>query len=105
MQDDYDIAPEPAPAAPSRGGVRGTVRTGQRAPAATATAAAPARPAATGGYVSGGLLVVKDGATLPERCIKCNAPAPGGRVKKRIAYNEDESGPGGARFIPFIGRF
>jgi hypothetical protein len=58
----------------------------------------------TGAYVRGGVLVVRDGASLPDRCIRCNAPAADGRVTKRFAYNEDESGPGMGTFVPIVGR-
>lgn len=53
--------------------------------------------------VQGNLLVVKDGATLPDRCICCDTPTTN-RVVKRFSWNEDDGGPGAARLIPFVGR-
>src|SRR4051794_13870335 len=76
----------PAPAAPAMK---------SPAPAApTARASGTAAPAAlreqvnavvTGCYATGDLLVVKDGAVLPERCIKCNTPTTQ-RITKRLGY-------------------
>jgi hypothetical protein len=98
--DDYNLAPESesAPAMPS-----------QRARTATTTAAVrPAGqvPAAagSGAFVRGNRIVARDGAVLPDRCVKCNAPAAGGRRTKRFPFNEDTSGPGAGRLIPVVGR-
>jgi hypothetical protein len=88
---DLDLAPDPSESA--------------TAAKRTPTVVQPAMKQSAGGYARGPFLVVQDGATLPDRCIKCNAPAEGGRVTKRLAYNLDNSGPGSARFIPFVGRF
>jgi hypothetical protein len=89
---DLDLAPDPAESAPA---------TTKRPP----TIAKPAATQSAGGYARGPFLVIQDGATLPDRCIKCNAPAESGRMTKRLAYNLDNSGPGAARFIPVVGRF
>lgn len=32
----------------------------------------------------GNLLVIRKGAVLPDRCVKCNAPAEGGRLKVKL---------------------
>ena len=107
MDDDYDLAPQAPPPIPQRkpatrapgaavGGVGGA---GTSAGGRGATSAA----AATDYYTVGGVIVVKDSAVLPPRCIKCNAPATGTPMKKRFAYNEDDSGMSAARLIPIIG--
>jgi hypothetical protein len=57
-----------------------------------------------GAFARGRRLVARDGAVLPDRCIKCNAPAADGRATRRYSYNITD-GPPSARFIPFIGRF
>jgi hypothetical protein len=95
---ELDLAPDPSdiPIATTRRPAGGTT---------TVAPVAPTTPVSAGGFARNGLLVIQDGATLPDRCIKCNAPAEGGRLKKRLAYNLDNSGPGAARLIPFVGRF
>ncbi len=95
--DDYDLAPDPQRATQQR-------RTGTVAPAAMKNDTTAQPPKAAGGYVRGGRLVVRDGASLPDRCIRCNAPAPEGRITKRFAYNQDESGPGIGTMVPLFGR-
>src|SRR2546423_11109886 len=94
MDDDYALAPAASPPPAPK----------TRVPAAAATTAGAGRTSAAsaGAFVRGNRLVVQDGATLPDRCIKCNAPAPAGRVTKRWAYNLDNEGPGAARLIPFV---
>src|SRR5213596_1140124 len=62
-----------------------------------------AGPQSSGAFVRGGHVVVSDGMALPDRCIKCNAPAAAGRVTRRFAYNLDDTGPGALRHIPFVG--
>ncbi len=37
---------------------------------------------------SGKQLVMLKGATLPERCVKCNAPAPGPGLKRNLAWHQ-----------------
>ena len=73
------------------------------APASMRTAATTSAQS-TGAFVRGGVLVVRDGASLPDHCIRCNAPAADGRVVRKFAFNEDESGPGLGTWIPGIGR-
>jgi hypothetical protein len=105
LDDEYDLAPDPSTvkkAPPYRPGQTSTTvaAAGARPAAKPATIAS----AATGAFVRGNRLVVKDGASLPDRCIKCNAPAADRRRTKRFAYNEDTTGPGAARMIPIVGR-
>jgi len=97
-RDDYDLAPEPA-AAPKK---QTTVSRSVAAAGEAAQAAPPVTAASAGAFVRGPHLVVKDGASLPDRCIQCNAPAPDGRVTKRFAYNLDNERPGAVRLIPFV---
>jgi hypothetical protein len=108
--DEYDLAAEPAPAGnvPPRGtrpqpATRAAVAPAAAAAPATARPGARAPAASSGAFVRGNRIVVKDGAVLPDRCIKCNAPAAEGRRKKRFAFNEDTSGPGLKTAIPLIG--
>src|SRR6266446_5069294 len=35
-----------------------------------------------------GLLVIRKGAVLPDRCVKCNAPAEGYRLKRNLAWHQ-----------------
>lgn len=37
--------------------------------------------------------MMRTNAVLPERCIKCNAPAEGGRIKVRLRWNEPADFP------------
>lgn len=32
-------------------------------------------------------MVVSKGAQLPDRCVKCNAPAPGAKLKKKLTWH------------------
>src|ERR1041384_3685844 len=84
--DDYDLAPEmsQAPAAKPRGTTAGT---------------------SAGGYARDGLVIVKDGAVLPDRCIKCNAPAADGRVTRRLSYDAPANKQAAASFLPIVGVF
>jgi hypothetical protein len=68
----------------------------------TDAAESPVTP--RGAFARGRRLVARDGAILPDRCIKCNAPAADGRATRRYSYNITD-GPPTARFIPVIGRF
>src|SRR5688500_17862717 len=97
MSDDqYDLAPDPVapPQRPSRGSVnpRGT-----EAPKIVAVNA--------GGYVRGKLLIVRDGATLPDRCVKCNAPAVDGRMTKSFLYDEPDNANAAMGLLPIVGIF
>ncbi|HEY7086676.1 MAG TPA: hypothetical protein VH518_01225, partial [Tepidisphaeraceae bacterium] len=94
---EYDLSPDPAPQ-PKRRVQQATVQP------QTASAQGAPKTAGSGAFVRGNLLVVKDGAMLPDRCIKCNAPAADGRTTRKFAYNENTEGPGAARMIPFVGR-
>jgi hypothetical protein len=89
--DEYDLAPDPA---------RASGRSAQHTSTATTTV-----KDATGGFVRDGMLVVRDGAVLPDRCIRCNAPAASGRRSKRWAYNVSDEGQPLGRLIPIIGVF
>jgi hypothetical protein len=33
-------------------------------------------------------LIISRGTQLPDRCVKCNAPAPGARLKKKYSWHE-----------------
>jgi len=35
-----------------------------------------------------GLLVIRKGAVLPDRCVKCNAPAEGYRLKRNLSWHQ-----------------
>jgi len=98
--DDYDLAPQAPPTIPQG-------RTATRAPGATAAAASRAAgtSVSSGGgcHAVGDVIVASDGAVFPPRCIRCNAPGDGKPIRKRFAWNEDESGMSAARLIPVIG--
>jgi hypothetical protein len=114
-RDEYDLAPDPTPVPKVRGSkaapvapvTPGAQRRGGTAPVvsyATPAAVGTAQAGVSAGaFVRGNRLVVKDGASLPDRCVKCNAPAGEGRVNKKLAYNLDNTRPA-ARLIPFVGR-
>jgi hypothetical protein len=55
-------------------------------------------------WANGPFLVMRKGAELPDRCVKCNAPANGRTVMKRFLWADTSSGPAGgaARFIPLV---
>ncbi|HTL28338.1 MAG TPA: hypothetical protein VL282_03930 [Tepidisphaeraceae bacterium] len=59
----------------------------------------------SGGFVRGNLVVVRDGAQLPDRCIKCNASAAEGRVTKRLGWDEPQNGLAAGGLMPYIGVF
>jgi hypothetical protein len=59
----------------------------------------------SGGFVRGNYVVVRDGAKLPDRCIKCNAPAEDGRVTKRLSWDEPQNGLATGGLLPFVGVF
>jgi hypothetical protein len=92
--DEYDLAPEPGAASAAH------APDSRRAPGGRTTVTDT-----RGGFVRDGMLVVRDGAVLPDRCIKCNASAADGRRSTRWAYNHSDDGPSAARLIPIIGVF
>jgi hypothetical protein len=87
--DEYDLADDPP--------VQTTRRAAVEKPKIIAVQA--------GGFVRGNLIVVRDGAKLPGRCIKCNAPAEEGRVSKRLGYDEPANGLATGGLLPYIGIF
>jgi hypothetical protein len=95
--DEYDLAPEPA--APPKRQTRAAAAT-QQAGRAPTTAASSA-----GGFARGPLVVVKDGARLPDRCVKCNGPAADGRITKRFTYDEPDQKNAVLALMPVIGVF
>ena len=95
--DDYDLAPAAPPPIPQR---RQTTVAPQGRPAPHATAPAAT---ATDHYVTADVIVVLDGATLPPRCVRCNAAADGKAIRKRFAFNLNDDGPSAAQHIPVIG--
>jgi hypothetical protein len=109
--DEYDLAPQAPPALPRQAGhnfVRpvppvhpsghGYVRPAAPHPAvaaATITSALAVR-------ADGKNLLVRRGAALPERCIKCNEPA-AAMVKVTLAQSESDAGTAMAGFLPYVG--
>jgi hypothetical protein len=87
--DDYELAPEAEPASPP--------------PHRTQTVGNLAAATSAGGYARGRMLIVKDGAVLPDRCIKCNAPAASGRVTKTLSYDYPANRSAAGSFLPYIG--
>jgi hypothetical protein len=87
--DEYDLAEEP--------------------PVQTRSAAPQQKPkivtVQSGGFVRGNYVVVRDGAKLPDRCIKCNAPAGDGRVTKRLSWDEPQNGLATGGLLPIVGVF
>jgi len=75
----------PAPAAPM------AIPLGSAVPPETALDyAGPHYDAVAAGDVwqsSGSTIAIRDGAVLPPRCIKCNAPADGGQVQRKFIWN------------------
>lgn len=63
------------------------------APPAYGGAAVPAygvhipAPVSMGIWSEGRVLVVHRNAVLPDRCVKCNAPADGGRLRRKFAWH------------------
>ena len=44
-------------------------------------------PTRAGVYRDGQLLVMSKGDTLPDRCLKCNAPSDGWRIKRKLSWH------------------
>ena len=108
MDDDYDLAPQAPPAIPQRRPATRASGAGVAAGAAGGAGGATgaggtSAASAVGCYTVGDVIVARDGAVFPSRCIRCNAPGHGNPLRKRFAYNEDESGMSAARLIPIIG--
>lgn len=59
-------------------------------PAAQLLPAGPRFLNEDGLWREGNLLVMQKGAELPDRCLRCNAPAPGKRLKRTLSWH-----PGG----------
>jgi hypothetical protein len=93
--DAYDLAPAGPPPLPARA-VAPLVRPAQY-PDRTRTLAAPVR-------ADGKLLVVRRGCALPERCIRCNAPA-AAMVRVSVAQSEADFKTFLYGFIPYVGPF
>jgi len=85
-------------AAVSRVAARSTIPVAHRSPEPTEPSANPYAPpsaafhgtplAATGElFRDGNLLVVRDGAPFPDRCVRCNEPAEGYRLKKTYYWH------------------
>lgn len=85
-------------AAVSRVPARSTVAVAHRSPDSIEPSANPyappsaasygTPPAATGElFRDGNLLVVRDGAPFPDRCVRCNEPAEGYRLKKTYYWH------------------
>ena len=100
--DEYDLAPEPTAAQP-RSSSRPASSRGSTNPHGTASPNIVAVNA--GGYVRGNLLIVRDGATLPDRCVKCNAPAADGRMTKSFLYDEPDNSNAAMGLLPVVGIF
>src|SRR5688500_7091496 len=94
--DEYDLAPETA-APPKRQTRTAAAPQAGRAPTTAASSA--------GGFARGPLVVVKDGARLPDRCVKCNGPAAEGRITKRFTYDEPDQKNAVLALMPVIGVF
>lgn len=56
-------------------------------PAAQLLPTAPRLPNDDGLWRQGKLLVLQKGAVLPDRCLRCNAPAPGRRLKRTLYWH------------------
>ena len=97
--DEYDLAPEPA-APPKR-----QTRTAAAAAATQAGRAPTTASSMTGAFARGNLIVVKSGAVLPDRCVKCNAPALDGKRTKHFAYDEPDNKNAVLALMPVIGVF
>lgn len=90
--DEYDLAPDSAPAAPPRAGMY--------APPPPPREETP--PFFHVVRTDGRLLVVPRGTPLPDRCVRCNAPATAS-VRLSLAYAPPEHGLHMAGLIPGVG--
>jgi hypothetical protein len=56
--------------------------------------------------VNGPFLVMREDAALPDRCVKCNRPAGGRTMRKRLFWSDADTKPAGgrARWIPVFGK-
>ena len=48
----------------------------------------PKTPVGVGGWRDGDLLVISEGAKLPDRCVKCNQPAEGYLLQRKLNWHE-----------------
>ena len=94
-RDDYDLAPAAPPPLPPRQSV--PLPRPAQYPDRTRPLAPPVR-------ADGNLLVVRRGCPLPERCIRCNAPA-ATLVRVSVATSEADLKTYLAGFIPSVGPF
>jgi hypothetical protein len=85
-------------AAVSRVAARASIPVAHRSPEPTERSANPYAPPSAGSYGTplaaigelfrdGNLLVVRDGAPFPDRCVRCNEPAEGYRLKRTYYWH------------------